>query len=362
MNKSDRTSLKYRGTKCLNCELPLEKSDSYCPYCGQINSTKKLTLLDMVEEFFSSIFSYDSKLRKTLTALILRPGKITTEFVSGKRATYTNPFRFFLSVTIVYFLMISYSSDFDNIDNTVNDYITKDSLFIENTLASLKESSISDEDKKEIDQLIKKYQPKEALETTTAPKIQFEKLNNKLFINRTYDKIDFFYDDIKRKKYYEYDEALKHLKIESSIENKITFKLAKSFYKTYHHPGSFFATLIAKLPFIIFILLPIFSAFIWLVYSSEKFHYIDHIIFSFHTQTLFTILLTLTLLIKWLFNINLHGVAILIFFLYLYKSMRGFYKESRTKTIVKFIYINTIFIILATISTTIIVLVGAFTF
>ena len=64
-------------------------------------------------------------------------------------------------------------------------------------------------------------------------------------------KIDFFYDDIKRKKYYEYDEALKHLKIESSIENKITFKLAKSFYKTYHHPGSFFATLIAKLPFII---------------------------------------------------------------------------------------------------------------
>lgn len=362
MEKRHAPSLKHRTNKCLNCEMPLDKSDAFCPNCGQKNSSKKLSIFHLIEEFLSSIFSYDSKLHKTLATLILKPGKITRDYVNGKRATYTNPFRFFLSITILYFLMISYSSDFDQANNTINESIIKDSLFIENTVNSLKKTIISENEKNTIDSILKKYNPKREINTTDPPSVFFEKLNEKLFIKRMYEKTEYFYEDIQRDKYFNYDNAIDQLKISPSIENRVTFNIAKSAHKTYHNPGSFFANLISKLPFIIFFFLPFYSIFIWIIYSFEKYQYIDHLIFSFHTQTLFTLLLIVCLITKWAFNQDLHIIAFLAFLIYLYKSMRGFYKESRIKTIVKFIYINTIFLILATISIVTIVLVGIYTY
>ena len=36
-----RKDLKYRGSCCLNCETPLDKSEKkFCHQCGQLNSTK----------------------------------------------------------------------------------------------------------------------------------------------------------------------------------------------------------------------------------------------------------------------------------------------------------------------------------
>ena len=103
MEKS-RFAKKYRGHQCLNCETPLEKEDKYCSYCGQLNSNKKLSFNDFFNEFFGSIFSYDSRIYRTLNVLIFKPGKISLEYIKGKRAKYANPFRFYLSVSIIFFL------------------------------------------------------------------------------------------------------------------------------------------------------------------------------------------------------------------------------------------------------------------
>ncbi|MEP5636118.1 MAG: hypothetical protein ABJL43_11065, partial [Maribacter dokdonensis] len=65
-----RYELKYRGVDCLNCGHPLELSDKYCPNCSQANSTKRLTILDFFEEFLANYVSYDSKLWRTLAALL----------------------------------------------------------------------------------------------------------------------------------------------------------------------------------------------------------------------------------------------------------------------------------------------------
>jgi len=48
MNRKDK---KYRGTHCINCETSLDVSEKYCHHCGQLNSTKKLTIKDFIEEF-----------------------------------------------------------------------------------------------------------------------------------------------------------------------------------------------------------------------------------------------------------------------------------------------------------------------
>lgn len=111
-----RYLLKYRGTKCLNCGHALDMSDKYCPNCSQVNSTKKVTIKDFFDEFFSNLFNVDSKLLTTLKALILKPGKISLEDVEGKRMSYTNPFRFLLSLAVVYFLMFNFGVNYQDLD------------------------------------------------------------------------------------------------------------------------------------------------------------------------------------------------------------------------------------------------------
>ena len=118
--QTGRKAAKYRGVKCLNCSHPLDLSDVYCSYCGQINSMKKLSLGDYIKEFFSSIVNYDSRLRYTLKDILFKPGTITKNYVGGQRLKYANPFRFFLSVSIIYFLLQSLITTFSGNNTFVN--------------------------------------------------------------------------------------------------------------------------------------------------------------------------------------------------------------------------------------------------
>jgi len=75
----------------------------------------------------------------------------------------------------------------------------------------------------------------------------------------------------------------------------------------------------------------------------------EHLIFAFHVQSLLFALLIITLIFDYFFNSNLSTFfALLLFAVYLYKAMRIFYQQSRFKTIVKFMTLNTLFSILAT--------------
>ena len=66
MNRKDK---KYRGTQCLNCETQLDVSEKFCHACGQLNSTKKLTIRDFIEEFFANFYAYDSRLRNSIVSI-----------------------------------------------------------------------------------------------------------------------------------------------------------------------------------------------------------------------------------------------------------------------------------------------------
>jgi len=115
--KSRKASI-YKGLECLNCGCPLQLSDKYCPNCSQLNSTKQLSITDFFDEFFSSLFTYDSRLRFTIKDLLFKPGVITRNYVAGQRLKYANPFRFYLSISIIYFILQSFSigSDLEEIN------------------------------------------------------------------------------------------------------------------------------------------------------------------------------------------------------------------------------------------------------
>ncbi|WP_318309783.1 DUF3667 domain-containing protein [Flagellimonas crocea] len=391
-----RYELKFRGVECLNCGHPLDISDKYCPNCSQANSTKKLTLKDFIDEFFSGLINYDSKLLKTLSALLLRPGRITKDYVNGKRVTYTNPFRFLLSLAFLYFLMFTYNSQFDDWDEAAKDFdgtiyngspfkfntesggmemdsvaLEKQSKAAQKTLDSLKKvnpgislglqnlDSLQKRDPKlasklgNLDSLgyfimdMENAQRKKDSFMNADPSAYFKTLEAKSGMDAFSKKTEFFGLYIKKDTLKNFDQAKTLYDIEETTSNKMAFNLSNSVWKVMSEPGSWVNETISKLPFVIFFFMPVFTIFIWLVYIRKNYTYTDHLIFSFHNQSLLFILLILSLTLDTIFNIDSSGIFLLIFAFYLYKAMRKFYGQGRFKTIVKYIFLNTVFMILA---------------
>lgn len=351
-SKKGRSRFTYRGTECLNCGHPLDISDRYCPNCSQANSTKKLSLGDFVDEFFASFISYDSKLLKTLGALLLKPGKITREYINGKRVAYTNPFRFLLSLTIIYFLMVNFSGNFSEWDRHGTD---KNTDFIESFKDwDFNDKGLQDEEfTKELDSLkgdldyqtfISERKIRDSI-ILSDPNTYFKQLTLK---GATFtDKQDFFSILLRKDSIYDFNDAVETYGVEKTFGNRFAFNTAKGGLELQRRPGSFISALISKLPFAVFFLLPVFAVFIWVAYIRKRYSYTDHLIFSFHNTALLFILLIIGYLIDSLFAVTSNWIFLTLFATYLFWAMRKFYGQGIFKTIVKYLFLNTIFFILA---------------
>ena len=349
-----RYQLKFRGIKCLNCEHPLDMSDKFCPSCSQANSTKKLSLKDFFDEFFSSLISYDSKLLRTLSALLLKPGKITRDYINGKRVSYTNPFRFLLSLAIVYFLIINYTGNFSDWDR----YGKKSGVDFLQSLDSWKVNLNNSEDVElgqDIDSLkkvinyegfLEKKKKKDSL-VLNDPKNHFNKIISGETDGKFSQKQEFFYLLLRKDSIYNFDDAVDKYGVPKTLGNKVAFNASNGLLHIQQEPGSFLSMVISKLPFAIFFFLPVFAFFIWLIYIRKKYNYIDHLIFSFHNTSLLFILLIISYLIDSLFTVNSGWIFLTIFSVYLFRAMKKFYDQGLFKTTVKYLFLNSIFFILA---------------
>ena len=89
---------------CANCGARL--AERYCARCGQ-DSHVSLSLGHFLHEFAEGLLHVDSKFWRTLRALLSRPGLLTQEYLDGKRARYSPPFRSYLVISIAYFVLVS---------------------------------------------------------------------------------------------------------------------------------------------------------------------------------------------------------------------------------------------------------------
>jgi Protein of unknown function (DUF3667) len=92
--------------KCMNCGAELR--GDYCSNCGQSSNTTQLRFGKMVKEVFAGLVDFDKPLYRTLIGLTIRPGKITSDYVDGKRKHYTNPIKYILSTSAILILAIKF--------------------------------------------------------------------------------------------------------------------------------------------------------------------------------------------------------------------------------------------------------------
>ncbi|MDX1500015.1 MAG: DUF3667 domain-containing protein [Woeseiaceae bacterium] len=88
---------------CLNCGTPL--SGQYCGECGQRARSRLISLWELVTDAFGDLFELDSRLWRTLIPLVVRPGRLTDEYLKGRRVRFMPPFRMYLVLSLVFFLV-----------------------------------------------------------------------------------------------------------------------------------------------------------------------------------------------------------------------------------------------------------------
>jgi hypothetical protein len=103
----DQAAQPATARRCLNCGAEL--TGRYCANCSQAADVHVPSTGELLHDALEGITHSDSRLWRTLYLLWFKPGKLTQEFIAGRRAAYLPPFRLYLVLSILFFLVASMS-------------------------------------------------------------------------------------------------------------------------------------------------------------------------------------------------------------------------------------------------------------
>ena len=90
------------GERCSNCGALT--AGRFCSECGQRREHAIHSVGHFLREATEDLTHADSRVWRTLAALLFRPGFLTREFFAGRRARYLPPVRLYLVLSVVFFL------------------------------------------------------------------------------------------------------------------------------------------------------------------------------------------------------------------------------------------------------------------
>ena len=89
--------------ECRNCGAAVR--GRYCEECGQSRDIRVLSMSEVAGDVTHSLLHLDSRVWRTLRALVLSPGKLTNEFIAGRHQLYLPPFRLYLVISLLFFTL-----------------------------------------------------------------------------------------------------------------------------------------------------------------------------------------------------------------------------------------------------------------
>ena len=291
-------STEKEETTCPNCDFEYSSSYNYCPNCGQDNSFKRAHIHHFFMDFLASMFNFDSKVLTTFKDLFI-PGRIVVNFTSYKRARYVFPVKFFLFVSFLYFLLLSFNV------GEKNNAISR-SVVMEDSVAN----EISNTD------LSTSTKVKDTTGTRMLNEIKASPHPDNLiekYIAYKYPKSNRFTKNFYRNIVKINTGHLDSDELRGKIQNNISYSL--------------------------FLLMPLFALFLKMIYFRSKKHYSDHLVFSMYFHSLAFLLLIISMILGWV-GLQIDFVFVLAIFTYLLIMLKRVYGQRWVKTSLKFILLS----------------------
>jgi hypothetical protein len=95
-------------THCENCGAAL--TGRYCAQCGQPAIDYHRSFGSLLADAADAFFNLDERFLKTFGLLLIKPWRLTNEFIEGKRASHVHPLRVYLIASVIFFLVINFLS------------------------------------------------------------------------------------------------------------------------------------------------------------------------------------------------------------------------------------------------------------
>lgn len=345
-----------KETNCLNCNAKVY--GKYCHICGQENIEPKESVAHLVTHFFQDITHFDGKFFSTVKYLLSRPGFLSREYMMGRRASYVNPIRLYIFASAFFFLIFftfyqnrSIGINVGTSTSELISQITKSKAALQAKLEkelNISKDKIDPEAVKELEEDIRKAEEDIAL--LTRDSTAKDKLKT---INYDFNVISIKGDSATKgySTLRQYDSLQKNLP-ENQRDGFFTrgFERQNLYLKEkYNNDGrailrSIASNFIHRFPQMLFISLPLFSFFLWLLYfRRKKYYYVNHAIFTIHLYCASFIIILMNLWLSSIFGwfglklpVGLNILFMLGNFFYIYKAQRNFYGQRRAKTILKF--------------------------
>jgi len=313
---------------CLNCGTIVE--DRFCPHCGQENIVNRPSFHYLFAHFFEDLFHYDSGFWKTMKFLMLKPGRMVKEYLAGKRKTYVPPVKLYIFISFVTFFVPFILPDFGGqeeekamaeqiSENQKNQNAEFEGIEVggfKNIKTVQQLDSLQNslpEGKKISDFQYAIYQKTlEAIEKNAETPGDLTSHKNEEAGERT--RI-FSEEGINMGKYRNVKTVKDLDSIDSSLPknerlgwfSKRAFKKLLDFREREVKGGEnltkeFTEAFVHNLPKALFFYLPVFAFFLWLFHNKKKWLYYDHGIFTLYYFSFLLILITLNVLVDWIFT------------------------------------------------------------
>jgi hypothetical protein len=230
---------------CRNCQT--EFIGNFCPQCGQTTKDYERPLLSLIRDLLTDVFSFDTRFWKTLLATFFMPSQLITNYVEGKNVSYMPPFRLYLFVSFIFFILLNMVTNrFFQINETIGGQLEKASSVLDSIQHHAADSLITDS-------------------------LAFLNLDSN--INR---------DGL-------------HLSIGSTEKEISSEELIKRFKAISDNPSAYFEKFTNYISWSLFFLMPILGFLFWLFFRRNKKFYISHFLFALNQHTVLFFLASLVM-------------------------------------------------------------------
>lgn len=323
-----------RPEHCRNCGTIL--SGQYCANCGQRARSRLISIWELTRDAFGDLFELDSRIWRTLVPLFTRPGKLTRDYLEGRRARFMPPFRTYLVLSIFFFLVAFFEPREElGILFEPQEPVAEEGVPDGDDSAPIIPGGIVDEPAGEGVASGDETVPRELEQTIAAvssdPPIVFPDDDD--------DGGDCDLGDLEEEEFPDW--LAKRLTRErlQLICGRLKADDGKAFLEK----------MLDNVPAGLFILLPLMALVLKLLYPLSKRYYVEHLLFVVHYHAFVFLILTLQILLSRLGVLTGLPESLVIIALvatslyipvYLYKAMRRVYEQGRALTAAKYVMLT----------------------
>ncbi len=238
-----------RAAWCSNCGARLH--GTYCHRCGQETRERIAPLWTMAKDLLGELFNLDTRLIRTLRRLLFQPGRLTVEYIAGRRAGYVPPLRLFIFSSFILLLLLS--------------VLNTQTVTIEGSASGALDSLVTQEGRQA------SAADARPVGDSTA---QIDVVAN--------DPIQMSQDAVRSM-----EMKVDSLRSVQTIRGQFHYALLRGILRADRSPQLFMRQLIGRLSGLTFLLVPVFALLLKGLYVRSGRLYMEHLIFALHTHAVF---------------------------------------------------------------------------